>query len=371
MTVLRLVALALGHARRRMILSLAATLVAAVAAGGVVYLIGDSTQRSNELLTTLNSPSVRSITIRANTDTTAADLLPARAVTNIAGLEGVDRAVGLSRVQSATTARLRDTQVSVGYFVTATLKGEPPYRLTGGRAPRTGEAITSSSAATRLRLSVPTSAETRVDDELVPIVGTFDAPGLGAITDLFDASLLSPAPSNASGFFVVVLIVHAPADVISVIDATERLLGEFGSNRYSVEYDARAAEVETLVATSGRSGVRSTAIAIMVIGALVEAAVAFVNAVLQRREIARRRALGFTRSMVFGALVIESAVLTGIGATLGAFAATVTLSTGAGAIDLAQPLAAAGFVSLIGVFAALPGGALAAFQDPARILRVP
>ena len=371
MTLFRLVAIAFGHARRRLVLSIAAALVAAVAAGGVVYLIGDSTRRSDELLMTLNSPGVRSITVRANSDATDAELLPSRLVGDIAGLPAVDRAVGLSRVQSATTAGVRDAQVSVGYFVAATLKGEPPYELTGGRLPIVGEAITSASAAVRLRLTVPTASETRVDDERVPIVGTFDAPGLGAITDLLDASLLSPAPPDVSGYFVVVLIVHAPADVTPVIDATAELLGEFGSNRYTVEYDARAAEIETLVAASGRSGARSTAIAIMAIGALVEAAVAFVNAVLQRREIARRRALGFTRSMVFGALVIESAVLTGIGASAGAFAAAVVLSTEHVGINLAQPLAAAGFVSLIGVLAALPGGALAAFQDPARILRVP
>ena len=371
MTPVRLVAVALGHARRRLVLSLAAILVAGVAAGAVVYLIGDSTQRSNNLLSALNSPDVRSVTIRASSDNREQDLLPARTVRNIAMLPGVERALGLSKVRSATTPTVNDNNVAVGYFVGTTLHGNPPYQLTSGQSPKFGEAIASEAAAQRLRLNTPTAGQTRVEGDLIPIVGTYDAPDLGTITELLNTSVLSPAEDNPAGYYLLVLIVQHPADVLTVVNATGLLLREFGTTRYTVEYDDRAAAVESLVSAAGRSGVRSTAIAIVGVGALIEAAVAFINAVLQRREIARRRALGFTRTMVFSTLVIEGGVLSGIGAAVGSLTATLILTRNNAGFNLTQPLATASFVAFIGILATLPGGALAALQDPARILRVP
>ncbi|MFA5774704.1 MAG: hypothetical protein WC864_04920 [Ilumatobacteraceae bacterium] len=371
MTTWRLVAVALGHARRRIVLSLASFLIAALAAGAVVYLIGDSSQRSNQLLDTLNSPEVRSITLRANSDTLNGDLLPENIVRNIAMLPGVEQALGLSKVQSASVANVTDDDASVGYFVGAFLNGETRYQLTSGRHPQFGEAVASENAVDRLRLTVPSASQILVRDALVPVVGTFTASSLGAITNLLNTSVFSPAIEDQNGYFILVLIVRQPSDVVAVVEAARILLTEFGVSRYTSEYDPRAAEVELLVAKAGRSGARSTALAIVALAGLIEAAVAFMNAVLQRREIARRRALGFTRGMVFGVLVIEGAALSGVGAAIGSLTATIVLASNKHSLVFGQPIAAACFMALIGVIAALPGGALGAFQDPARILRVP
>ena len=373
MTPVRLVALAIGHARRRLILSFAAGLIAALAAGGVVYLIGDSVHRSNELLTTLNSPDVRSVTIRANSDQTDQDLLPARTVDHIATLPGVERAIALSRVASATTSAVNDPTVTVGYFTGTALTGDPPYQLTAGRQPLPGEAIVSTSAATRLRLDTPTASQINVDNTPIATVGTYTAPDLGQITELLNTSVFTPDTATPTGYFLTVIIVRQPSDVTAVVDATAQLLDEFGTDHYTVEYDDRAAAIEQLVSASGRSGARSTAIAILAISALVEAAIAFINAILQRREIARRRALGFTRTMVFSTLIIETGLTAAIGAAIGTTAATVALNltTTTNNIGITQPLATATLITLIALAATIPAGALAAHQDPARILRVP
>ena len=199
------------------------------------------------------------------------------------------------------------------------------------------------------------------------------APDLGAITDLLDTSVLSPQTNYDAGYFLAVIIVRQPSDVTVVVDATARLLNQFGNDHYTIQYDERAATVEQLVSKAGRSGVRSTAIAILAISALIEAAIAFLNATLQRREIARRRALGFTRAMVFGTLMIEGGLIATVGAAIGATVATLTLSltTQPNNTDLSQPLATGALIALIALAATIPGGALAAYQDPARILRVP
>lgn len=370
MTPLRLIAAALGHARRRLAVSMIVVLIAGLASGGVVYLIGDSTQRSNTLLADLNSPNVRSVTIRATSDTEQGRL-PDRTVQWISQLSGVDRAVGLSNVQSVSIAGIDDSTVSVGYFTVTTLTGDPPYELTAGRPPSSSEAIASKPAAQRLRLDVPTASQIQLDDNLIPVVGTYQTSELGAISDLLDQSLLTPTPTAPTGYALLVMVARQPADVTAVVDAATRLLTEFGTDRYTVEFDARAAEVETLVASAGRSNVRSTAIGIVAITAVIDAAIAFVTAALQRREIARRRALGFTRTAVFATLVIEGGILSGIGAALGSATAALILSADPAGFDNGQPIAAAGLIALIGIVATIPGGALAAYQDPARILRVP
>ena len=371
MTITRLVVVALGHARRRPALSVVALVIAALANGSVVYLIGDTTQRNNNLLASLRTAKVRSVIVRAKQDRTPTDLLPASALRNLAALPAVERAVALSKVKSATVAGVQENQVAVGFFSGYPLKGGDPYRLVGGRPPQMGEAIVSLAAAERLRLNVPTASELRLDQDIIPTVGTYETPDLGAITDLLNVSTYTAAPSDSASYFALVMVVSEPADVRVTVEAVRKLLAQFGSDRYTVEYEASAADVQAVVANAGRSAVRSTALAIVLVAALMETAVAFVNALLQRREIARRRALGFGRSHVLAALIIEGTVLSAVGASVGAFVALALFAARSQVLAWSQPLASIGFITFVGVVAAIPAGALAAYQDPARILRVP
>jgi len=351
-------------------MSLASVSIGAIAAGGVVFLIGDTTAQSDELLRSLSSPNARSITLRATSADHPSDLLPASAVSDIVALPGVESAVVLSKVQSATTI-FRDPTVSVGFFEYSTAKGPDPFSVVGGRDAVRGEAITSPVAAHRLRLVEPSAGVALAQDRTVAIVGSFEARQFGAIYDLIHESVITPAPASSTGAFILVLLVKAPADVRAVVTASTQLLTAFGTDRVTIEYDQRAAEVERLVARSGRSGTHTIAVAILLLAALVEAAIAFINAILQRRDIARRRALGYSRSMEFGSLIVEGAALTGSGAAVGAFAAVAALHVQRGIDVGGLATATAILVTLIGVVATMPGGLLAAVQDPARILRVP
>ena len=351
-------------------MSLASVSIGAMAAGGVVFLIGETTAHSNELLSNLSSPNARSITLRATSADLPSDLLPASAVSNIVALPGVESALVLSKVQSATTT-YGDPTVSVGFFEYSTAKGPDPFSVVGGRDALRGEALVSPVAAHRLRLVESSAGVVLAQDRKVPIVGSFEARQLGAIYDLIHDSVITPAPRSTTGAFILVLLVRAPADVRAVVTASTQLLTSFGTDRVTIEYDQRAAEVERLVARSGRSGAHTTAMAILLLAALVEAAIAFINAILQRRDIARRRALGHSRAMVFGSLVIEGTTLTGTGAVLGALGAFATLHVQRGISVGGHAAATAMLVTLIGVVATVPGGLVAAVQDPARILRVP
>lgn len=370
MILLRLVAVAVDHARRRWPLALVAAATASLAAGGVVYLIGDSAFRNEALVRSLRSPTVRSITIRANGDKPEL-LLPGAAVRNLAQLSGVERAVAFSKVRSATVVGFGDSDVSVGYFAMVTLRGDDPFQLLGGRSPRAEEVVASRSAAAQLRLTQPSAGAVRVGDEILPVVGSYDASGLGGITELLDHSVFTPAPADAAAYFSLVLLVREPSDVPVVVEAARLLLGPQGVESYTVDFDDRGAATEALVAQAGNSSVRSTAVGIVLVCALIEMIVAFLNALLQRREIARRRALGYSRGQVLGTLLLEGTIVAALGG-LGGMAAAMAILSGRGQpVQLGQPLATVAFVTLIAAVSTLPGGALGAFQDPAQILRVP
>jgi len=367
----RIFATAAGHIRRRPGLALAALLTAVASTGAFTYLVGDAVGRSNDLLDEMRSPSARSILIRSTRSSAIDDVLPADATRALASLPGVETAVGLTPVRSATNAMIPGNDTTVGYFTITVLAGDDPFVLTAGRTPRHGEALVTAPAAERLRMDVPQTSTLNVDGEHVPIVGGFATIGLGRISELLATSALTLAPPTDEGYGLIVLTVARPADLRVVVDRLPVLFSDRTPTDYTAEYDDRLVDVEATVARSGRRSVRSTAIAIAIVGAGVQAVATAVNALTQRREIARRRALGATRSMVLGAIVTETVVLTGVGAVVGATAAVAYLSRKGMDVDPGIAPNAAVFVVLASALAAVPGGLFGALQDPAKILRVP
>ena len=100
MIVIRILGVAVGHARRRPGLAAAGILIALVGAGALTYIVGDTAARNTQLLQQLRSPTARSILIRTRTSQPPT-LLDPLATTNLARLPGVEYAVGLSPVTSA------------------------------------------------------------------------------------------------------------------------------------------------------------------------------------------------------------------------------------------------------------------------------
>ncbi len=370
MILFRLLAAAADHIRRRWPLALVAATAAALAAGGVVFLVGDSVSRNEDLVRSLRSPMVRTITFRAEDDT-AEPLLPGVAVNDLAQLDGVEHAVAFSKVRSASVAGFEDPSVSVGFFTAVALRGGSPYQLVSGREPGPGEVIVSRFAAEQLRLTQTAAGAIQVGGEVVAVVGSYESSNLGGITDLLDRSVVAPASATSGGFFSLVVVVREPADVATVVDSARLLLARHSTATYTVDFDENAIAVEALVARTGNSNVQSTALGIVLVGALVEMLVAFLNALLQRREIARRRALGYTRGQVLGTLVIEGTLLSIAGGLVGMAVALAALVANGEAVQLGQSLSTVALITVIGAVATVPGGALGAFQDPARILRVP
>ncbi len=367
----RILVLAIGHAKRRPGLSAAAILASLVVAGGLTYIVGDATNQNTQLLQELRTPLARSILVRSTATSDPAGFLAARSVRALASLPGVEHAVGLTPVRSAANAAIPAAANPIGFFAIDTLTGLPPFALTAGRLPHSGEAILSIPGAERLRASAPLASGILVDEQVLGIVGTYTTPDNGRLTDLLSASALTIAPPDTSSYALVALVVREPSDIAAVVHALPVIFSDRLPSDYNVEYDPRLADIEATVASAGRRSIRSTALALTAIGAAIQAVVTAINALTQRREIARRRALGATRSQVLATLVTESAILSTVGATLGTVTAAAILASRHADLAAALPLSAATFVAITATAAALPGGLFGAYQDPATILRVP
>jgi hypothetical protein len=361
---IRLLDLAASHAWRRKVLSLVAVMIPAIMAAGIVAIVGDSAGRSQRLLETLRDPVSRSITLTATKDVP----IPAPISRELASMPGVEQAAALPPVVSVTATALFDPNVSVGYGELTVLSGLSPLHLTSGRQPQSGEAVASSNAIELLRMTQPLAASVDVNGDQVPIVGTFTADAAGAVADLARRSIIASARPNTD-FRIVAIVAREPADVTIIVAAANLLLPDH--TKFALNYEPRAANLQKSIAQSGANNLISLTRLIVLIGASVQLASSMLNAILQRRENARRRALGFTRSEIVAITAIEAAVLTLIGATLGATAGVAWLHAQRNPTNFAQAAATVGLLALVGLAAAGPGGATAAFQDPARILRVP
>jgi ABC-type antimicrobial peptide transport system permease subunit len=368
--VIRTLAAAAGHARRRPGLSAATVIASAIAAGSLTYLVGSATSTSNALLAEFDEPASRSILIRA-TNTDPAGLLDSISVNALVSLPGIEAAVGLTPVATATNQAISGSDKTIGFFDIRTLDGPDPYRLTSGRQPRSGEAVISLDGAKRINATIPIASGLDVVGAKFGIVGTYTTSDNSRISTLISTSALTSSTTPRPGFALVAITVKAPADLATVIRALPVVFSTRAPSDYTTEYDPRVANVQQTIATSSRKGVRSTALGITGAGAAITALVTAINALTQRREIARRRALGITRTQTFAILATESTILAAIGASLGTLTATTTLAARYGHPATHLAVAAAVLATSTACIAALPGALFGAYQDPAKTLRVP
>jgi ABC-type antimicrobial peptide transport system permease subunit len=365
----RVVTMAIRHARRRPGLAVATLLASTVSAGALTFLVGDATGTSNELLADLNRPDARSILIRA-TSTDPNKLFDPDATASLASLDGVEAAVGLDAVISATNAAVPGAENNIGFFTITTLDGPAPYRLLTGRQPRAGESIISTAGAATINATSPLTAALTVNGSGHGIVGTYTTTDESRISSLLSTSALTVA-DDAESYSLISITVREAADLKTVIDSLPIVFSDRVPSDYTTEYDPRLVDVQQAVATAGRQGVKSTALGVSAFGGIITALVTAINALTQRREIARRRALGATRPVTLATLATETIVLAAIGATLGAASVTIVLQHQHGESFPLLAVSSAVFITAIASYAALPGALFGSYQDPAKTLRVP
>lgn len=367
-----LLGVAVHHAMRHKATSLVAIGISLVASAAVVALIGEATGRANDLLHSLQDARARSLVVRASDPDHTIPLSAARA---LASMPGVAVAVAVTRAESVTATALHDPNVSVGYLRLVQLRGDSPVGLNGGRSPGPGEVMLSDRAARTLRMDSPLTSGIAATSGELPVVGTFTPLVGGALSDLLDTVAVGP-DIGATNAVSIVMLVREPADVAVMVAAVDRLIPD--RKGLSVDYEERAGDIAQTVARAGAGSAGAVAAGIVLAATAIQLATALLTALLQRREHARRRALGFSRSEILTLSAIEAGLLGAVGATLGTALAAARLLSQHTVTQLAaqqlltrQVLATIGLMITLSVLASAPGGVLAAYRDPARILRVP
>lgn len=194
----------------------------------------------------------------------------------------------------------------------------PGFRIVQGREPRAGvnEAIVSRRLSERFQ-NTRIGEKFKVNNTELTIVGYFEASGCAAEselwTDLRDLTSIRKVPGVVSTVCIRARDAAAQAAVIRVLKEDER----FGFKALTEEEFFR----EQLMSAQIVKGLAGFIATFLIVGAMFAAANTMFAAVAGRaRDIGTLRALGFSRSSVLFAFLLESLILCLLGGLIGCVA---------------------------------------------------
>lgn len=251
-----------------------------------------------------------------------------------------------------------------------TILGELPplVSVEVGREPRPGEAIIGRNTQNKLQLLEPTGA--LLDrDAIRVIVGRFTS--AGAVADLDRLVLTRSHPTEEP---LATLLYALAEDAAYVPQIGEQLVALSGVPRENLAIESSPELIELGNVLNGTLGAlsRQLALGAILVGMLLTALTTTLALNSRRRDFGRRRALGATRSGLVAITALEVSLPVFAGATAGTLVSLTVVYGTTGALPPMLTVASAlTLIVLTGVTAAIPPAAIAATQDPLRILRVP
>ena len=230
-----------------------------------------------------------------------------------------------------------------------------------------GEALISASARDELGMDEPIGAIETIDGARYPVVGIFSS--RNADDDLASgAIILSDAHTPLVSLRVEAANFHQ-------VEAVQQLvLGLIHpSDPATIEVDSPRSLAKlqgTILADMGGAN-RGLVLIVLGGGAALIAVVSLADILVRRREIGRRRSLGITRSNLVKLIVIRTIIPAGSGAVVGSAGGAVAavLIGSAPPWEFLVGLVVLG--TLLSALSAVLPAAIAAIQDPVRILRTP
>lgn len=192
-----------------------------------------------------------------------------------------------------------------------------------------------------------------------------------------EPAVIVPASREAplvgeGGFAMIAILARTPESVSLVNDYARSLLVDLPRESVTVSTSEQMAELRRVV--GGQLTAQGRAIVMGVLGGATLATLVNVwgMALMRRRDIGRRRALGATRSMIVGLMVGQVAVAALLAAVVGALIGMGVLVAGDGPVPRPSYVVAL-VVALTGVASVSAGipALLASRRDPLTELRVP
>lgn len=171
---------------------------------------------------------------------------------------------------------------------------------------------------------------------------------------------------------VLVIIAERPELIGSVTDLALSMLALDDPSKASVVTNEELAELRAVIEGQLEDSGRGLVLIILAATAVIVAVLLYGSVLLRRKDFGRRRALGASRGLIVTLVLVQTALVSSIGAALGSAGAAIVLIAGR------DPLPSPAFFVAIGVLAcgtaliaALIPAIVASHRDPLRELRVP
>ena len=325
--------------------------------------VGRTAALEAEVIASVDAAGPRLVTV---TITEPSDGVDADAIDRIQAIGGVEWVLALGPAADVRSAALASRANVAARALLTDLPALVDVEL--GHAPLPGQAIIGRDTQRRLQLLEPSGS--LIDDgDARAIVGRFTSGGVIANLD----RLVLTRPEDAEAVRATLLYVLA-AEPSYVEQIGEQITALAGVPRDNVAIETSPELIELGDVLSGTLGAlaRQLATGAILVGMVLTALTMTLALNSRRRDFGRRRALGASRSALIALTLVEAAIPVTAGALIGAVGSLVAVAAVAGALPpLGFILAATALIVVTGTIAALPPAAIAAWQDPLRILRVP
>ncbi|GAB3535243.1 hypothetical protein GCM10027403_12500 [Arthrobacter tecti] len=332
----------------------------------ILLTTGRTAGAEQAVINTLDSAGTRSIIIRASTgsgvDSTVVDRL--------AAVDGIQWHGAFGPALDSTNAAVPDgTRVPVRTLHTQDLDDLQPSREITLHGP---SAFASASGTSLLGLYEGTGTVSSVlGSNDFAIIGAIDVPPHLAF---LEPLVIAPQPASASPSEVnVIVIVAERVDLVEPVrHAAISVLGASDPALITVNTSQQIADLRTIVQSQLSTFGRSLVLVVFIITAGISAALLYGLVMMRRKDFGRRRALGASKSLIIKILLIQTALLSGLGTMLGTTAATIVLVNAGDPLPSPQFFLAIAILSITtGTLSALVPAIVAARREPLKELRVP
>lgn len=337
----------------------------AVTTAAVVLTAGRAAALERDVLASVDEAGTRMITIYSQDSNGG---LEAAAVRRIAGLDGVEWAIGLTPAIDT-----RNTHIPGARSVsTRTVVGDWRQAIHAPRTPPPGVALVTETGQELAGLAEPVGAMSdTANGSTISIGGRFESHP--PLEDLERVIVVTDDPDNpAQVISVIHMVAERAIDVPRLAESAIQLSGVEQRAEIVVETSQNLVDLQRVVSGQLSEFSRLLAAGITAASAAVIAMSLTMISISRRRDFGRRRALGATRADIAVIVSLSAVIPAVVGALVGtAGGHLILLSSGLGLPPLAFGLASAVLTVFAAGLAALPAALLTAFRDPASVLRVP
>lgn len=359
------VAEALAAARAAPVVSLLVIVMIAGMCAAVGLTKGRAVATERSIIASIDRAGTRSIVISARPGTALDSAIS-------------DRASAISDVEWIGTVRFvsdgRNLRIPGGATVPVQslwASSWAPVGLPQPTVDRSRQAYASSLVLDRVGLADGIGRLQLDDQSTIALAGPVDLPD--RLASLASSVILTEPDSSRSREVDKVFVVVRTSDrVEAVAHALSGLLNGRDISNATISTSKQLALVRQAVQGELGNASRALALLITAVTAALACAVLVLSVLQRRRDFGRRRALGASRTLIAGLVLVQCGALGLVGCAVGnAVAVGVLVSTRA-AVPGPEYLAAISVLAIgMSVVASLPAALLASVRDPVAELRVP